>query len=732
MKLKKLVLHNYKQHPHLEQDFVGNVIGIVGRNGSGKSNLLGGLQFAFAGEQPGFNKVDLLSWGSTDGYVQVDFDHAGKPGHIERSLTGSYALFTYGDETYRGINKVGEGIQLHLGLDKDLLKQAIFVRQAEIDSILFEDPRERELAFQKLCGIGDAAKIHKKLGDELVKLSVLPPNYDEQIAEGQKRYSEMADRLRQLKDTADAAASQHAKLPKLASLQGTIMSYASMLNTLGQYVKISNDLAQVKVRLVELEDKLLITPDNGTEDIGKLDQQLVELDKSIRLVEEYQRCLKSFEDSGNAIVALGDTPKPPTLPFTDAQLVELMQKAEAFNKAYADAAANERLYADLARTLKDKPLTECPICGGPIKDLQRIQQKMQEYHVQTINICRVNYAAQHHEAKTKQEQAIAAYMEASTRYNAKYAMLLAQFGKAETAMKSAPKVNQALTELTAAAQRAQEKRTQLTKLLREISAQQQERKTCGQRIEQLSKELSCLHTTILGMEDVAKQLTLGVNTVPGYIQRCMAQLNEQITQIQALDQQLAQLNGMIRELANSLQILEDTLKALDDKRAKEGPFRATLKVLTEVRDWFHFGNGPHTLVTAILAEMTQDINSFLGQFAAPFSVTHGTESLGFRCIFHDGRQVPAEPPEAYHLSGGQKIMLALSFRLASYTMFANKLGLLSLDEPSAYLDEHSIGAFCNLLGKIKEVAQKMDLQVCLATHENQLVPFFDTVIDLGA
>jgi len=729
MKLKKLILHNYKQHPHVEQEFTGNVIGIVGRNGSGKSNLLGGLQFAFAGEQPGFNKVDLLRWGESDGYVQVDFDHAGQPGHIERSLTGSYALFTYGTESYRGISKVGEGIQLHLGLDKDLLKQAIFVRQAEIDSILFEDPRERELAFQKLCGIGDAAKIHKKLGDELVKLSV-PPNYDAQIAEGQQRYSEMAERLRQLKDTADAAAAQYAKLPKLASLQGMIMSYTSMLKTLEQYVKTSNDLAQVKARLNELVDYVDATPENATEDIGKLDQQLAELATSIRLGEEYQRRLKAFEDAGKSIMALGDPPTPPTLPFTDAQLVELMQKAEAFNKAYADASANERLYSDLARTLKDKPLTECPICGGPIKDLQRIQRKIQEYHLQTTNILAVNYAAQHCEAKTKQEQAIASYMEATTRYNAKYAMLIDQFGKTEKAMQSAPKVNQALVELTASAERAQEKRAHLTRLLREVSARQQERKTCEQRIEQLCKEGSSLHTSILGMEDVSKQLTLGVSTIPGYIQQRIAQLNEQITQLQTLDQQLAQLNGMIRELSNNVQTLETTLKTLENKRATLGPFNAAVKVLTEVRDWFKYDNGPHTLASAVLAEMNQDVNNFLGQFSAPFSVIQGTESLGFKCIFHDGRTMPPEPPDAYHLSGGQKIMLALSFRLASYCMFASKLGLLSLDEPTVYLDDGSIGAFCTLLQKIKEVAQKMDLQICLATHERAVIPFLDTVVSL--
>lgn len=731
MKIKKLILHNYKQHPHKELAFDGNVIGVVGRNGSGKSNLLGGLQFAFAGEQPGFTKADLLRWGASDGYVQVDFDHAGKPGHIERSLTGSYALFTYGGDTYRGINKVGEGIQLHLGLDKDLLKQAIFVRQAEIDAILFEDPRERELAFQKLCGIGDAAKIHKRLGDELTRLSMTPINYDEQLAEANKRFADMQGRMTQLQTTASAAAEQHAKLPTLSSLQSTIMSYTSMLKTIEQYVKTSNELADAKGRLAELESHVDSTPDNAAEDITMLDQQLVELDQSMRLAEEYQRRLKAFEEAGKAVMALGDTPQPPTLPYTDAQILDLMQKAEAFNKAYADASANERLYADLARTLRDKPLTECPVCGGPIKDLQRIQQKMAEYHTTVVNIGMVNYAAQHQEATTKQQQVIQTYNKAVEQYNLRYGMLVSQFAKAEEAMKSAPKVNQAMAELVAARQRASEKRTHLTNILREVSARQQERKSCAQRIEALSKELSMLHTTIVDMEDVAKQLAFGgVKSVPAYIQQRINSFGEQSKQIHELDQHMAQIQGMIREMSNSLNVMENTIKALETKRAMEGPYRGAVQTLTNVRDWFHYNNGPHHLATAVLAEMNQDVNNFLGQFSAPFSVIQGSEALGFKCIFHDGRDMPPEPPDAHHLSGGQKIQLAIAFRFASYCMFASKLGLLSLDEPTVYLDDQNVGAFCTLLQKIKEVAQKMDLQVLLATHERAVMPFIDTVISL--
>ena len=63
-------------------------------------------------------------------------------------------------------------------------------------------------------------------------------------------------------------------------------------------------------------------------------------------------------------------------------------------------------------------------------------------------------------------------------------------------------------------------------------------------------------------------------------------------------------------------------------------------------------------------------------------------------------------------------------------MFASKLGLLSLDEPTVYLDDSNVGRFCTLLEKIKEIAKKMDVQVLIATHERSVLPFCDSVVDL--
>ena len=73
----------------------------------------------------------------------------------------------------------------------------------------------------------------------------------------------------------------------------------------------------------------------------------------------------------------------------------------------------------------------------------------------------------------------------------------------------------------------------------------------------------------------------------------------------------------------------------------------------------------------------------------------------------------------------------MAFRLAIYGMFAGKLGLLSLDEPTAYLDESNVDRFGVLLTKIREVAKNMNTQMLLATHEASVIPYMDSVINLN-
>jgi ABC-type glutathione transport system ATPase component len=191
------------------------------------------------------------------------------------------------------------------------------------------------------------------------------------------------------------------------------------------------------------------------------------------------------------------------------------------------------------------------------------------------------------------------------------------------------------------------------------------------------------------------------------------------------------LEGQIKQVQGNQIRIDQTLKDLELKRSQQGAFRGVVDTLTSVRDFFHYTNGPHRLSVSILNEMNQDVNMFLQKLNAPYSVTAHDTGLTYLCQFHDGRAMPSTGyMEATELSGGEKVLLAVSFRLASYMMFASKMGLLSLDEPTAYLDDNNIANFCELLNTLKDLARSLNLQLIMSTHERATIPFMDSVIDL--
>ena len=101
------------------------------------------------------------------------------------------------------------------------------------------------------------------------------------------------------------------------------------------------------------------------------------------------------------------------------------------------------------------------------------------------------------------------------------------------------------------------------------------------------------------------------------------------------------------------------------------------------------------------------------------------DGLGFLVDFPDGRSQPAS-----RLSGGQKVVLALAFRIAVNSLFAADLGVIALDEPTAYLDDENISCLDVALARLRDLSEARGLQCILITHEKGLGHLFDHVVQL--
>lgn len=163
MKITKVQLHNVTQHTDVTHEITEDVVGIVGQNGSGKSNFASAIAAAVTGEF-GKKKKDLITYGKKDGFIHVEGIIKTIPFQIERHLNTTEAWLKYGEETINGADAVTDKLLSLLGCDKSFLPNMVFVSQQDILGLLFGRPAERNKMLQKFFGLEKAAKLEQMIG----------------------------------------------------------------------------------------------------------------------------------------------------------------------------------------------------------------------------------------------------------------------------------------------------------------------------------------------------------------------------------------------------------------------------------------------------------------------------------------------------------------------------------------------------------------------------------------
>jgi DNA repair exonuclease SbcCD ATPase subunit len=206
----------------------------------------------------------------------------------------------------------------------------------------------------------------------------------------------------------------------------------------------------------------------------------------------------------------------------------------------------------------------------------------------------------------------------------------------------------------------------------------------------------------------------------------------------AICSQQAKLEGDIRVLRRDLELrLEQLVEA--DRLVKEAEAKqleaATVEMaannLQQLRAVFHRDAAPAIFARDSLLALSEDINVNLEEAEADFRVASvdGIETknpLSFRLIFPSGVETTAK-----RLSGGQKVLLAICFRLSLQRQFGHNLGLLCMDEPTAGLNQANVDRVGKLFSKIRSASSTEGLQLIFVTHDVSLSRFCDQVIDLA-
>ena len=694
MRVERIKLTNYCQHQDTEILFTGNVVGIVGRNGAGKSNLVAAIDRCVTGEFDG-KKDRLITIGQTQGAIECQLKlRPDLSVTVTRSLKGSAASLTFSDgrDPVVGADAVNAKLLELLEVDKTTLKNIVFVAQDELGALLYSRDSVRERLAQQFFGIDRAVRIERILADKYNQTVV--PELKETSAELQKAAGDRRVQLATLAiELSEKSESAGHLLEELMAANSEQSAYYATSIAAQAAAKEVHDLEATAMQLRES------LANNAKESEG-LDAQVIrqrleeEHAKNTRW-EQHLTAVRELQAAISALDAHTAIGEPCTQEFIDSLGVEIREAERAESGLEIRAELQKEVLYDLEHSMGLPVVCPTCFCNVPDNNGEAIRRQM-DAHLD---------AAQKVSNLQSLRLRLKNWQQSYTRYHSDLRFLTANKVAAEERAKGLVDAQQGNVQLWQSSLEFVQNLTTSTESLRKQLTE------CEQKLAE-KIEIAARHP-------VCPALPPGITST--------LHLASEIRRI-----------TMCREEVEGLRIrqavLESEATELDRRAVEAQAVEARIQVamalkesLGNLRRTFHPDGAPRQLVSQRVERMQSKINEYLSVLGAEFTV-RGTGGFNFEAVF------PNKPSalKIVELSGGQRITLSLAFRFAACESFSSSAGLLVLDEPSVYLDTEAKEGLAQVFERLRGLAERMGMQFLVVTHERSLLDCFDQLIEVGA
>ena len=166
MRIKAVQLENIRSHVKTTVPFAGGFNCLVGGLGCGKSSILYAIDFALFGDPLGRSYGYLLREGEDIGKVTMKFVHGGKIYTLHRALRRKGGGIGQDKEQLKLFEEdkviasvkgeaVAEQLEAITGIDKELFREVVWMRQEKLKELLNATPRERQKRLDQLFGLSN-------------------------------------------------------------------------------------------------------------------------------------------------------------------------------------------------------------------------------------------------------------------------------------------------------------------------------------------------------------------------------------------------------------------------------------------------------------------------------------------------------------------------------------------------------------------------------------------------
>ena len=682
MKIEIIQLENIRSHVKSTVPFARGFNCLLGGVGTGKSSVLYAVDFALFGDPIGRSFEYLLREDADSAKVTVQFSQNGRTYRLVRGLKRRgkgigqdfEELKLFEDETLLASMKtdaIAEQFKAITGLDKELYREIVWVRQEHLKELLDAAPRDRQRRLDELFGLSDyeaawsniavyqrdyetEKKVYEKDPD-VVGLEKLSGEYNRVTEEFALLEMELQDAVSKLAGAKRALEDADVKLEKLEEKKRRIEELKR------KEAEVQANLSNTADALASLNQRI----DGKKTVIDNLRQRQNSLDSQIAA------CKKMLEDAGVSANQPFEALREQLAAFDD-KLSSLRAEQEATMRS---------LQTDQKRTESLSMESRCPLClqslTGEYKTglMQRIQQENAERR-NTI----------------KQLQ-----------------------GEIEKLQRTKAVANEAFSNLQTLTTRAEDLRARLG----------EEEKNWGELIAEVEAKRQL--ETELGGQLEALQFEIGRFELSD-LEAARAQREQAFAQYYRVESELRTKESRKKDLLARLDEIKERIDHAQEKLERMQRIARTVEVLGAIRDAYR------SIQPKLRSEFVKVLRNFVQQVLdglvggeAPLLNVVVDETYTPYVKSESGAD-----REVSNLSGGERTLLAFAYRLGLGQLIMQSrtghgLSMLLLDEPTESLgrEDGSIDRLAEAISRFKAIEQ-----IIAVTHSEAFAEKAEHVIIL--
>jgi DNA repair protein SbcC/Rad50 len=707
MRFDRVELQNVCQHVATTVEFGEGLNGIFGPNGSGKSNVLKMMRAAVLGDYrtnagKKLDNVNKLASASAKSRIIVNVTHGDAEIEVIRGLQRAKSQMRInGGEPILGDSKIDAALLDVLGVNTKILSDYVFVMQGDIfHGIVDASDADRSRSLQALFNTGWAETCWTAVGERMrgvvvpdvaVAIDQLKLQVAEVEAEIEATAAELQgyDDLAEYDATTDPARAVVAKNVRRNQLKAEIDRAEAAVDTHAETVtSLQAEDVELQTRLRAGEAAVVKLPAAAA-----VATQLAEWAAYRKLAAA--RARHATEEARLAADAAAHwEPEEP---------IGYVTNPEVYRTDLATASSRRQEALDFVELFSGCDEVLCPTCKQKTPALLSVVAEKEALAVEmATEIERIDAVLV---VTREHDRALRQWQDWQTRHNA-----------AAAAHASNQVVDTGDPPATAEAdlRNTQSEIAVASQLVQDLTAD----------VAAVAAELAAARGQMLTHEETSTRLTQereGLQLTREAFEAAQAAIADTDTRLQARTTLLAEKQASLGAQRRCVRALQ----AAEAEAAAAAKSRRWLEHLGVMRSALHRDALPRLVAQSYLEVLRDDINELLEMFDAPFQVDV-EDGLSFLAHFNGHDQPVAR------LSGGQKVLFGIGFRVAVNALFAREAGLLCLDEPTEYLDEQNVGCLTMALSHLRALSEAEGMQFIVITHERTLEPLFDRVVRLPA